>query len=505
MRRRKTLVPLEGIIGAGPALPESVGQPASMILMVDGEARQTLEQARTRLVVVAAVFGLALLVVGLRLVDLAVFGDSAVKEAHIAPAAPLKVRSDIVDRNGHVLATSIATASLIADPTKILDAPDAAKQLNNLFPDTTYGDFLQKLQGKKHYAYLRRHLTPRQQYEVNQLGIPGVAFEPDERRLYPEGSEVSQVIGYTDTDSHGIAGVEQSFDEYLKSGKDPLHLSIDIRLQHMLHREVQAQIDEFHAMGGGGLVMDVRTGEILAMVSLPDFDPEQPNADPKPAPGEPDAHFNRMTLGVYEMGSIFKVFNTALCLDSGKVKLTDYFDAGHPIKIGRFTIHDFKGDELPGYSSVAKIFEISSNIGSAQMVKQVGPEAQEKFMDSLGLTSKMSLEVPEIGTPGIPRPWRPINMLTIAFGHGISVAPVQLVSAISAVVNGGILRPATLIERPDGKVPQGTRVISEETSDTMRRLMRLVVSGDRGHREKNSVMSRAISSAARPARRKRLC
>lgn len=477
MRRRKTLVPLEGVIGAGPALPESVGQPASMILMVDGEARQTLEQARTRLVVVAAVFGLALLVVGLRLVDLAVFGDSAVKEAHIAPAAPLKVRSDIVDRNGHVLATSIATASLIADPTKILDAPDAAKQLNNLFPDTTYGDFLQKLQGKKHYAYLRRHLTPRQQYEVNQLGIPGVAFEPDERRLYPEGSEVSQVIGYTDVDSHGIAGIEQSFDDYLKNGKDPLRLSIDIRLQHMLHREVQAQIDEFHAMGGGGLIMDVHTGEILAMVSLPDFDPEQPNADPKPAPGEPDPHFNRMTLGVYEMGSIFKVFNTALCLDSGKVKLTDYFDAWHPIHIGRFTIHDFKGDELPGYSSVAKIFEISSNIGSAQMVKQVGPEAQEQFMNSLGLTSKMSLEVPEIGTPGIPHPWRPINMLTIAFGHGISVTPVQLVSAISAIANGGILRPATLIERPDGQVPPGTRVISEETSDTMRRLMRLVVTG----------------------------
>ncbi len=477
MKRRNTLVPLEGVIGVGPALPESVGQPASMILMVDGEARQVLEQARTRLVVVAAVFGLALMVVALRLVDLAVFGDSAVKEAHIAPTAPPKVRSDIVDRNGHVLATSIATASLIADPTKILDAPDAAKQLNNLFPDTTYGEFLQKLQGKKHYAYLRRHLTPRQQYEVNQLGIPGVAFEPDERRLYPEGSEVSQVIGYTDVDSHGIAGIEQSFDDYLKNGKDPLRLSIDIRLQHMLHREVAAQIDEFHAMGGGGLIMDVHTGEILGMVSLPDFDPEQPSADPKPAPGEPDPHFNRMTLGVYEMGSIFKVFNTALCLDSGKVKLTDYFDAWHPIHIGRFTIHDFKGDELPGYSSVAKIFEISSNIGSAQMVKEVGPEAQEKFMDSLGLTTKMSLEVPEIGTPGIPHPWRPINMLTIAFGHGISVTPVQLVSAISAVANGGILRPATLIERPDGQVPQGTRVISEETSDTMRRLMRLVVTG----------------------------
>jgi cell division protein FtsI (penicillin-binding protein 3) len=480
MSQAGNFVPLEGVIGShlGPALPESAGHPSAMTVTVEGAARQTLEQARTRLVVIGALFGLALLVVAGKLVDLAIMGSvGAGSQARVTPPAARIVRADIVDRNGHVLATSIATASLFADPQKIIDAPDAARQLTSLFPDVTYGEFLQKLQGKNRFVWLRRHLTPRQQYDVNQLGIPGVAFEPDERRLYPQGSEVAQVIGYADIDSHGIAGIEQSFDDYLAKGTDPLRLSIDIRLQHMLHREVAAQVEEFHAMGGGGLIMDTHTGEILAMVSLPDFDPEQPGSAPPTAPGEPDPHFNRMTLGVYEMGSIFKVFNTAMVLDSGKVKLTDYFDAWHPIKIGRFTIHDFKGDELPGYSSVAKIFEISSNIGSAQMAKQVGPEAQQQFMDKLGLTKKMSLEVPEVGTPGIPHPWRPINMLTIAFGHGISVTPVQLVSAICAVANGGILRPATLIERPDGAVPPGVRVISEETSDTMRRLMRLVVTG----------------------------
>jgi cell division protein FtsI (penicillin-binding protein 3) len=477
-----TFIPMEGAIGSrhGPALPESIAQPGATVVTVDGAARQTLDQAKTRLMVVGALFTLALAVVSVRLVDLALAGSTSGKQAHVAPPAVHTVRADIVDRNGKVLATSIATASLFADPAKIIDAPDAARQLANLFPDTTYGEFLQKLQGKNRFTWLRRHLTPRQQYDVNQLGIPGVAFQADERRLYPQGSEVAQVIGYTDIDSHGIAGLEQSFDDYLGKNADPLRLSIDIRLQHILHREVEAQVDEFHAMGGGGLIMDTRTGEILAMVSLPDFDPEQPGAEPKPAPGDPDPHFNRMTLGVYEMGSIFKVFNTALALDSGKVKLTDYFDAWHPIHVGRFTIHDFKGDELPGYSSVAKIFEISSNIGSAQMAKQVGPEAQEHFMDTLGLTRKMSLEVPEVGTPRTPHPWRFINMLTIAFGHGISVTPVQLVSAICAVANGGILRPATLIARPDGMAPAGVRVISEETSNTMRRLMRLVVSGDRG-------------------------
>jgi cell division protein FtsI (penicillin-binding protein 3) len=472
-------IPFEGVIGSrvSGALPESVGQPSSMVVTVEGAARQTLEQARTRLVVVGALFGLALLVVSGRLVDLAVMGSASGTHARIAPPAANVVRADIVDRNGHVLATSIATASLFADPAKIIDAQDAARQLTGLFPDTSYGDFLEKLQGKGRFAWLRRHLTPRQQYAVNQLGIPGVGYRPDERRLYPEGREVAQVIGFTDPDSQGLAGIEKSKSDYLAAGGQPLALSIDVRLQHMLHREVQAQIDEFQAMGGGGLIMDTHTGEILAMVSLPDFDPEQPNAQPAPPEGEPDPHFNRMTLGVYEMGSIFKVFNTALVLDSGKVKVTDYFDAFHPIKIGRFTIHDFKGDELPGYSSVAKIFEISSNIGSAQEAKQVGPEAQERFMDELGLTQKMKLEVPEIGSPGVPHPWRFINMLTIAFGHGISVTPVQLVSAICSIANGGILRPATLLKLPEGAAPQGTRVISEETSDTMRRLMRLVVTG----------------------------
>jgi cell division protein FtsI (penicillin-binding protein 3) len=472
-------IPFEGVIGSrvSGALPESVGQPSSMVVTVEGAARQTLEQARTRLVVVGALFSLALVVVSGRLVDLALIGPGSNARAHIVPPAANVVRADIVDRNGHVLATSIATASLFADPAKIIDAQDAARQLTGLFPDTSYGDFLEKLQGKGRFAWLRRHLTPRQQYAVNQLGIPGVGYRPDERRLYPEGREVAQVIGFTDPDSQGLAGIEKSKNDYLAAGDQPLALSIDVRLQHMLHREVQAQIDEFQAMGGGGLIMDTHTGEILAMVSLPDFDPEQPNAQPAPPEGQPDPHFNRMTLGVYEMGSIFKVFNTALALDSGKVKLTDYFDAFHPIKIGRFTIHDFKGDELPGYSSVAKIFEISSNIGSAQEAKQVGPEAQERFMDQLGLTQKMKLEVPEIGSPGVPHPWRFINMLTIAFGHGISVTPVQLVSAICSIANGGILRSATLLKLPEGAAPQGTRVISEETSDTMRRLMRLVVTG----------------------------
>ena len=482
MKGGQIRVPIEGTIGersSGPALPESVAQPSSMIVSVDGAARQVLDQAQTRLLVVGALFALALLVVAVRLADLAIFGDpAATARAHVAPPPAQMVRADILDRNGRVLATSIPTASLVVDRTHIIDASDAALQLSKVFPDAGYGEFLQRMQGKERFVYLRRHLTPPQQYAVNQLGIPGLEFHPDERRFYPQGNEAAHLIGYADADSHGRSGIEKQFDELLAAGTEPLRLSIDMRLQHIVHREVQAQIDAFQAKGGGGLIMDTRTGEILAIVSLPDFDPQDPAAAPAPEPGESGPLFNRM-LGAYEMGSIFKVFNTALALDSGKVKVTDYFDAFHPIKIGRFTIHDFKGDELPGYSSVAKIFQISSNIGSVQIVKQVGREAQRRFMVKLDLTQKMSLEMPvrEIERPKFDPVWQEVNMMTIAFGHGISVTPVQLVSGISAVANGGILHTATLLAHPEGYSPPGTRVISEETSDTMRRLMRLVVTG----------------------------
>ena len=477
MSHGAVFVPFEGTIPArlhGPALPESVAQPSSMVVTVDGQTRQVLEQARTRLMVVGTVFALALIGVAGRLGDLALTVPEPASETRIAPAPVRSVRADVVDRNGAVLATSVATASLFADPAKIIDAPDAARQLAKLFPEIGYGDFLQKLEGKGRFVWLKRHLTPRQQYAVNELGIPGVSFQPDERRLYPQGTEAAQVVGYTDVDSQGIAGVEQSFDGLLSKGGDPLRLSLDVRLQHLLHREVAQQIDEFHAVGGGGLIMDTQTGEILAMVSLPDFDPEQPGAA-KTDPNEPDPHFNRMTLGVYEMGSIFKIFNAALCLDSGKVSINDWFDATHPLKIARFTIDDFRTDRFRRWMSVPEIMMYSSNIGSVQMVKAVGPEAQQRFMTSLGLTRKLAFELPEVGTPQVPRPWRPINMMTIAFGHGISVTPVQLVSGISAIANGGILRPATLIKRPDTEPVPGTRVISNATSEMMRRLMRLVV------------------------------
>lgn len=447
--------------------PDDAFRARAQVLNLEGGARQVLDQARTRLVVVGAVFALSLTAVAIRLGDLA-FVTQPEPRAPIAAVQPFKAeRGDITDRNGMLLATSLATASLFADPAKVLDAKETAKRLSQALPEVSYGEILQKLENGGRFAWLRRNLTPRQQAAVHNLGLPGLDFRREERRIYPAASVTSHVVGFTDVDNHGLAGIEQSFDRMLSKG-EPVRLSIDLRLQHMLRREILQQIDEFNAIGGGGAIMDVRTGELLAMVSLPDFDPQ--------SPGTSDAanRFNRMTLGVYEMGSTFKVFNTALALESGRVRMDDWVDATKPIQVGRFTIDDFRTERLRRWMSVPEVFTFSSNIGSVREVQQVGAAAQQRFLGSLGLLEKPPLELPELGRPLVPNPWREINMMTIAFGHGLATTAINNVTAFASIVNGGFLKHATLIARPDDAVDApGVRVLSQQTSENVRRLLRL--------------------------------
>ena len=244
-------------------------------------------------------------------------------------------------------------------------------------------------------------------------------------------------------------------------------MAIDIRVQHALRDELARSMAEFNAIGAGGLVLDVQTGEIIGMVSLPDFDPANPGEGPK------DARFNRITLGVYEMGSTMKTLNTAMALDSGIVKLSGSFDATRPIQIGKFTIRDDHAKNR--YLTVPEIFMYSSNIGSARMAVEVGPVAQRAFMEKLGMLRKPTLELPEIGAPLVPRNWKTVETMTIAFGHGLSITPLQLASATAAIVNGGVLHPATLVKRQPGLPVPGQQVISPQVSDTMRKLLHLVV------------------------------
>ncbi|MBT5458992.1 MAG: penicillin-binding protein 2, partial [Rhodospirillaceae bacterium] len=322
------------------------------------------------------------------------------------------------------------------------------------------------------FVWIKRHLTPQQQYKVNRLGIPGLDFQTEERRLYPSGALTAHLLGHTDIDSRGIMGIENQFDAVLSGRQAPLRLSLDLRVQHAMRQELSRSMKEFRAVGAAGIVMDVRNGEVLSMVSLPDFDPNQPDQI------NDDARFNRATLGVYEMGSTFKIFTTAMVLDSGKITLRGGYDATKPIEVSRFTIRDFHAKKR--WLSVPEIFMYSSNIGSVKMVLAVGSQVQRRFLSRIGMLAPSPVEIPEVGAPLVPSRWREINAMTIAFGHGLAVSPMQLVSGVSAMINGGVLYRPTLIKRPDGEPIIGKRVISEKTSEKVRRLLRLVVAHGTG-------------------------
>ncbi len=444
------------------------------IVQLDGATKRALEIGRQRLLIGAALFALAFLAISGRLVDVTLFGDGTEPRIAGQPAlaAPIAERADIVDRNGVVLATSLQTASLFANPRQIRDPSEAAKELAAAVPGLSAPELKVKLSADKSFVWLQRNLTPRQKLDVARLGIEGLYFQADERRVYPMGALTSHVVGFTDIDNKGLAGVEQSFDDVLAGGRHPVQLSLDVRIQQILREELQRGIDDFNGIGGAGIVLDAQTGEVLALVSLPDFDPNQA------ASATPDQRFDRATLGVYEMGSTFKTLNTAMALDSGKIRMSDTFDVSRPLSIGRWTIHDFEPMHRP--LSVPEIFMYSSNIGAARMATVVGIDTQKAFMAKFGMLRQVSLELPELGKPQFPADWRPINSMTIAYGQGIAVSAVHVVSAVAAMVNGGLMRPATLIKRSPDEVSDGQRVISASTSQKMRELLRLVVQAGTG-------------------------
>jgi cell division protein FtsI (penicillin-binding protein 3) len=436
----------------------------------EGIRRQALDTGRNRLLVTGALFTLAFIVVAVRLVELAVVEQ--ILEEFQAPRLAVglempKVRSDIVDRNGVLLATSLPTASLYANPRQILDPKEATQKLLRLFPDINKKRMEEKLSSNKSFVWLRRNLTPKRQFLVNTLGVLGFDFQGTERRVYPHGRLLSHALGLTNIDGRGLSGIEGYFNKTLLETHKPLELSVDIRVQSVLREELVRAMLEFKAIGAAGLVLDVTTGEVRAMISLPDFNPNKPTTT-----GEMSG-FNRVTKGVYEMGSTFKLFTVAMALDMGAARLKDRFDATEPIKISRFKISDYHAKNR--WLSVPEIIVFSSNIGAAKIALEVGTLGQKKYLKRFGLLTPARIDLPEIGTPLTPAHWRRINTMTISYGHGISVSPIQLASGIAAVVNGGILYRPRMIKIAKGENIIGSRVLSIDTSKKMRGLMRLVV------------------------------
>ena len=450
----------------------------------DGSGLSATGQARSRIsLALLLVAGVYLLIAG----RLAYFGflepgDTAgLIQADASIAAH---RPDLADRHGVTLATDINTASLFAEPHRIVDIDEAIEQLATVLPDFDFEGAHKRLSSKAGFVWLKRELIPAQQSRILALGIPGIGFRRETRRFYPKGEITSHIVGHVNIDNAGIAGIEKYVDdnglrELRNAGLttmptlEPVKLSIDLRVQYFLRDELEKGMDRYKAIAAGGVVLNANTGEVLALVSLPDYDPNHPVDALK------KDRLNRMSAGLFEMGSTFKMFTTAMALDSGKVSLADKFDASRPLRIAGFTINDFHGKKR--VLSVPEVFIYSSNIGAAKMADVVGVEGHREFLHRVGLLDKIDFELPEVAVPVEPAEWKKINSVTISYGHGVTTTPLQTAVAAAALLNGGRLIAPTLFPRSAEKAKAiAKQVISRQTSDAMRYLMQMNVDSGSG-------------------------
>ncbi|WP_265518127.1 peptidoglycan D,D-transpeptidase FtsI family protein [Nitratireductor luteus] len=452
-------------------------------IVVEGSRKAVGGRGQSRVFMAMAVLFGIYAAIGGRLVQLGLAEDEVV---NLPESRPTASRPDLVDRNGEVLATDIKTASLFAEPRRIVDVDEAIEKLLTVLPDLDYEQTYRRLSSEAGFVWLRRQLSPRQQSEILALGVPGLGFRTEKRRFYPGGSTVSHVLGLVDVDNKGIAGIEKYIDNQgladlqalglaAPGTLEPVRLSLDLRVQYILHDELTQAMERFDAIAAGGVVLNARTGEVVAMASLPDYDPNNPyNALEKD-------RLNRMSAGVFEMGSTFKLFTTSMALDSGLVDINDKFDATRPLQLGGFTIRDFYGKKR--VLSVPEILIYSSNIGTAKMADVVGIEGHREFLKRIGLLDRMSTELPEVAHPTEPSTWKKINSVTISFGHGVATTPLQTAAAVAAMLNGGKLIPPTFLPRTEEEANAiGERVISQKTSAQVRYLLRLNTEKGSGRR-----------------------
>ncbi len=441
-----------------------------------GGSRFLVREPRARVKFIMGVFIAAYAVVGLKASWLMLLNDKPQRKVVVHKQQ--LPRPDVVDRNGLMLAADEPRASIFAEPFRMVDVDAALMALMSALPDLDVAKLRKRLSNKRRkFVWIARKVPPEVESRIMALGIPGIRIMKEKKRVYPAGRLVAHVVGFTDIDKRGIAGMEQFLDNRGKlfmaslaneSGKEarPVELALDARVQQALRAELAAAKEKFKAIAAGGLVMDVRTGEILALVSLPDFDP----ADRREALKKD--RLNRMTAGVYELGSVIKAVTFAMALEEGTATLEKKYDARFPLQIGRRKIRDYHAQKR--WLSVPEIFIHSSNIGTAKMALEVGLQKHWQFLQRVGLTERLRTELPESAKPLLPRRWSTIASATASFGHGFAVQPLQGAQVIAALVNGGWLIPPTFLKRDEQTaMALAKKVISEETSHKMRYLFRL--------------------------------
>ena len=436
-----------------------------------GQRHQLVATAHMRLMMLMVLFAAAVLLVVARLAMLAIFAGPADAAAR---TATLAARGDIVDRNGAPLARTIDAWTIAVHPNKLIGDPmEIASRLAALMPEG--GDqahYYALLTSRASFAYLQRRASPALVEQVNAIGEPGIVFDRETQRLYPQSAMAAHALGFLSTDGHGMSGMERVLDAKLldpaKAGT-PIALSIDTRVQAAVESELARAVATFQARAAAGVVLDVHTGEVIAMASLPIFNPNRVGM------AGSEQLRNQVTQSVYELGSTFKPITMATAIDSGVVtSMARRFDATAPLKVGAFTIHDERGDPKR-WLNIPETLIYSSNVATARIADEVGPERMQTMFRKLGFDTKPDIELREKGHPLWPHYWARTTVMTTAYGHGIAITPLHLASAYAALVNGGIWRPATLLKMPAGQEPKGRRVISEATSARMRQLLRLIV------------------------------
>jgi cell division protein FtsI (penicillin-binding protein 3) len=439
-----------------------------------------LDKSGGRIRQLALILCLAYAGIGAKLIKLGLSSEPPQTLKVAVDQAASGARPDLLDRNGQVLATDVRTLSVFAEPRRIIDKDEAVELITAVLPDVNAKELRERLSSKKGFVWVKRQVTPKEQQEIFHLGLPGVGFVPENKRVYPNGPIGAHVIGFVDKDNIGIAGMEKYLDQQSLTDPHvagftvdpdslkPVRLSLDLKATHALRDELEAGLEKYQAKAGAGAIIDVNTGEIIALESLPDYDPNDPPDMTKESSKD---KINRVNVGVYEMGSTFKAISISMALDSGKVNLGSRVDARDSLRYGRFTIHDFHATHR--VLTVPEVFTHSSNIGTARMALMVGVQGHQAFLRKMGQLDRLRTELPESAEPLVPKRWTELNTMTIAFGQGLNVAPIQALMAVAALVNGGHMIVPTFLTRNEADAMASShRVVSEQTSESMRYLMR---------------------------------
>lgn len=425
-------------------------------------------------------FSLFSLIAG-NLVSLAVFRPTDIKMHLASPIGVQKSRPDIVDAEGRLLATDIEAPSLYANPSGLMEPALVVKKLKKALPELDEMNLLRQLTKNKQFVFIKRGMHPKRAQEVFDLGLPGVDVTPEIRRVYPKGALGGYVLGHVDIDNVGRAGIEKFIDKarvedptvFGEGAIDEVQLSLNVSANYILQQELKKALSLYEAKSAAGVVMNVHSGEVVALSSLPDLDPQRPTLQ------KDKARFDRISGGLFELGSVFKTVTMAMALEANKATLDTKLDVTGPLKIGAHKINDYHG--VKGELSVRDIFVRSSNIGTAKLALQMGPEAHRDFLNKLHLLEPMKTELGAMRSPQTVKRWGDVHSATISYGHGLSIAPLQFVSAVGALVNGGIYVKPTFLKRSEREAKlTGERVISVSTSEKIRKLLRANVTDRHG-------------------------